>query len=66
MSYQRFQTSAYHNLTSSLHRVISTRMERVTTEQSTYRHAAATNCPVAGNGVNGVFRTCGNESARRG
>jgi len=40
-------------------------MERVTTKQSTQRHAASAQGAVARDRVNRVFRACGNESARR-
>src|SRR5215203_2032123 len=50
----------------SLDRIVSTRMKRVTTEQSTNSHAAAAPGAVARDRINSVFRTCGNESARRG
>jgi len=58
-------TSVYNKI-HLFNRIISTRIERVTTEHSTYCHAASAQSSVPGDRVNGIFRTRGNESARRG
>ena len=36
-------------------------MKRVTPEQSPHSHATSAQCAIARDGINGIFRTCGNE-----